>query len=240
LWIDLFSLSALLLPESIAMKDIHMTDATELLRSFKVLPGPFPPFNIENTPDDPIVLFLEWLDLAIADNVPEPHAMTLSTVDKDGLPDACILILKNVDEATFHFAMSVASRKGIQLSETPKAAITFHWKEQARQIRIRGTVIDQGDAASARDYLDRPEDSRAAAAVGKQSQTLENPDELAQALAVGQDKIVNDPGFVTPLWRLKAVKADEIEFWQGTATREHERLLYQRRGKGYDKVRLWP
>jgi pyridoxamine 5'-phosphate oxidase len=217
-----------------------MTDAADLLRSLKVLQGPLPPFDVDNAPENPIVLFREWLDRAIAENVSEPHAMTLSTVDGDGLPDARILILKNVDEGGFYFAMSIASRKSSQLSEQPKAAITFHWKEQARQIRIRGPVVDQGDAASARDYLARPESSRAAAVLGKQSQILDDPADLYPAIATALAKVKADPDFVTPLWRLKAVEADEVEFWQGTATRNHERLCYRRCGKGYEKFRLWP
>ena len=217
-----------------------MADAADLLRSLKVLQGPFPRFDMDNAPDDPIMLFREWLNQAIAENVSEPHAMTLSTVDGDGLPDARVLILKNVDKAGFHFAISAASRKGSQLFEHPKAALTFHWKEQARQIRIRGPVIDQGDAASARDYLARPKSSRAAAALGKQSQVLDDPEELSLAVATALGKVEADTEFVTPLWRLKAVDADEIEFWQGTATRNHQRLSYRRHGEAYEKFRLWP
>jgi pyridoxine/pyridoxamine 5'-phosphate oxidase len=96
--------------------------------------------------------------------------MTLSTVDKDGLPDARVLILKNVDKTGFCFAI---------------------------------------------------------------------PD-LSEAAATALEKIQADPGFVTALWRLNAVQADEVEFWQGSATRRHQRLCYRRRGDGYDKFRLWP
>ena len=94
-------------------------------------------------------------------------------------------------------------------------------------MRIRGTVVDQGDTESARDYLVRPKSSRAAAAAGKQSQVLNDPADLSQALEAAQRQIMDDPDFLTPLWRLNAVRPDEIEFWQGTESRRHERLSYR-------------
>lgn len=217
-----------------------MTDMAKMLRALKVLKGPFPEFDIDKAPDDPIALFSQWLDLAVAQGVSEPHAMTLSTADADGFPDARVLILKDVDNNEFHFAINSASRKGRQLAARPQAALTFHWKEQGRQVRIRGTVVDQGDADSARDYLARPESSRAAAAIGKQSQVLSDLADLSRALDVARQQIKDDPKFLTPLWRLNAVRPNEIEFWQGTETRLHKRLSYRRVKNGFEKQRLWP
>jgi pyridoxamine 5'-phosphate oxidase len=129
-----------------------MTALRDRLRALKVLQGPFLPFDIESAPDDPTLLFLHWLETAIAHEVPEPHAMTLSTADQDGFPDARVLILKNVDSLGFHFAISAASRKGRQLSARPQAALTFYWQKLARQIRVRGVVVDLGPEASAADF----------------------------------------------------------------------------------------
>jgi pyridoxamine 5'-phosphate oxidase len=91
------------------------------------LEGPFLSFDIENAPEEPTLLFLRWFETAIAHEVPEPHAMTLSTADQDGLPDARVLILKNVDPIGFHFAISAASRKGRQFAARPQASLTFYW-----------------------------------------------------------------------------------------------------------------
>ena len=103
-----------------------MADTAKMLRTLKVLQCPFPQFDIDNAPDNPILLFRQWFDLAVTQGVGEPHAMTLSTADADGFPDARVLILKNVDDSGFHFAISGASRKGEQLSARPQAALTFH------------------------------------------------------------------------------------------------------------------
>lgn len=210
------------------------------LRHLKVLQGPFIPFNIEEAPDDPRELFLQWLDIAISCKVPEPHAMTLSTVDADGFPDARILILKNIDELGFHFAISLASRKGRHLSIRSQAALTFYWQKLARQVRVRGLVTDLGPTVGRADFEARPLGSRAAAMLGRQSDVLSSLEELDDALTASLQQLRINPTAVSSLWRVFAVSIDEIEFWQGAPDRRHERLRFRREGPHFLKERLWP
>ncbi|QGM98341.1 pyridoxine/pyridoxamine 5'-phosphate oxidase [Methylocystis parvus] len=217
-----------------------MTKIMNTLRELKVLQGPFLPFNMEDVPDDPKDLFLHWLEIAIAQGVPEPHAMTLSTADADGFPDARVLILKNLDHAGFHFAISSASRKGRQLSVRPQAALTFYWQKLARQVRVRGPVVDLGPKVGGADFAARPVGSRAAAMLGRQSEVLSEDAELDAALAESLRRVEAEPAAVSDLWRVYAVRIDEIEFWQGAASRRHERLRYRREGDAFHRERLWP
>jgi pyridoxamine 5'-phosphate oxidase len=166
--------------------------------------------------------------------------MTLSTVDADGLPDARILILKNVDELGFHFAISSASRKGRQLSIRSKAALTFYWQKLARQVRVRGLVTDLGSAVGGADFEARPLGSRAAAMLGRQSDVLSSVEELDAALTASLQQLKIDPTTVSGLWRVFAVSIDEIEFWQGASDRRHERLRFRREGSHFVRERLWP
>jgi pyridoxine/pyridoxamine 5'-phosphate oxidase len=89
----------------------------------------------------------------------EAHAMTLSTVDAQGLPRARVLILKAVDANGWHFAVNSVSQKGRDLSANPTAALTFYWPALVRQVRIGGTVIGDGAEANhcptARSYKQR-------------------------------------------------------------------------------------
>lgn len=95
------------------------------LRSLPTLIGRPPSELIDDPAQDPIDLFLDWMREAIDAGVPEPHAMTLSTVGEDGMPDARVLILKGVDARGFAFASTSSSRKGRQLAAHPEAALTF-------------------------------------------------------------------------------------------------------------------
>ncbi|KZE91330.1 pyridoxine/pyridoxamine 5'-phosphate oxidase [Microbacterium sp. TNHR37B] len=118
-----------------------MTDDTRaLLRSLPSLAGTAPSWDADRLPDDPVSLFLDWLDGARRAGVPEPHAMTLSTVDESGVPDARVLVLKDVDDRGWAFASTRRSAKGRQLEAAPQAALTFWWQPLVRSIRVRGRV----------------------------------------------------------------------------------------------------
>ncbi|KAM3504745.1 hypothetical protein MY11210_008247 [Beauveria gryllotalpidicola] len=88
------------------------------LRNTKVLEGPFPDLDFDKFPENPHDSFKLWFREAVAAGVREPHAMTVSTVDDQGHPDARILILKNVDARGWQFAVKSDSPKGKQLAST--------------------------------------------------------------------------------------------------------------------------
>ncbi|MFD1716205.1 pyridoxine/pyridoxamine 5'-phosphate oxidase [Georgenia deserti] len=125
------------------------------LRTLPSLTGRSPVPDLAALPADPMRMFRDWLDLAIASAVPEPHTMTLSTVDDDGVPDARVLILKEVDETGWAFASTAESRKGRQLAARPAAALSFWWQPLARAVRVRGPVVEATRAESEEDLQAR-------------------------------------------------------------------------------------
>lgn len=217
-----------------------MPDIRELLRSLKSLPGPYVPFDTTRAPAEPEALFLEWLQMAIATGIREPHAMTLSTVDADGRPDARVLILKNVDDHGWHFAITRGSPKGRQIAQAADVALTFYWPALGRQVRIRGVAQDMGAEVQAADFLARPHGSRAGALLGRQSDVLASERELEDGLAGQIERLEQDPQLVSPQWAVYAVRPDTIEFWQGHEQRRHVRLRYRRDGSAWTTERLWP
>ncbi|WP_248925955.1 pyridoxine/pyridoxamine 5'-phosphate oxidase [Paenibacillus hamazuiensis] len=217
-----------------------MTSPKQLLRNLKSLSGPFLSFDVKQLPENPGELFLRWLNLAIENGVKEPHAMTLSTIDAEGCPDARVLILKNVVGDKFYFASSSESRKGQQLKRNPKASLTFYWPILGRQIRLRGTVEDLGDEAGAADFKERSVEARAVALMGNQSQELENEEELEYSLARQRERIKRTPEITTLNWRLYAMNVWEAEFWQGDIHRKHTRIQYYWVDGQWKHRRLWP
>ncbi|WP_101845445.1 pyridoxine/pyridoxamine 5'-phosphate oxidase [Zhihengliuella sp. ISTPL4] len=130
------------------------------LRAQPTLTGAAPPLVVEDLPDDPVPLFLDWLRSATAAGVPEPHAATLATVDEDGLPDARTLILKDVDARGWAFAGARSSRKAAQLGASPAAALNLWWQPQRRAVRVRGSVQEASPAESDADLAARSESAR--------------------------------------------------------------------------------
>ncbi|MEG3084404.1 pyridoxal 5'-phosphate synthase [Sphingomonas sp. PB2P12] len=212
------------------------------LRRLKSLAGPFEEFDVDGAPDDPTILFEEWLMHAIGAGVPEAHAMTLSTVDAHGRPDARVLILKNLDADGWHFASSKFSAKGQQIAAHPHAVLTFYWQPLGRQVRLRGRVIELSRAASDADFLSRPIGSRAGALLARQSEVLDDDGTLDVGLAEQRRRIETNPSIVAESWAVYAVRPDEIEFWQANEERRHIRLRYRRinDSEDWEKERLWP
>lgn len=211
----------------------------ELLKNSKTLEGPFPEFKADVAPDTPCELFQEWFQLAVKKEVHEPHAMTLSTVDEGGFPDARVLILKDIDQSGWYFSSSALSEKGKQMEHMPHAALTFYWSKIGRQIRIRGQVKSMGKALSAKDFLGRGTKARAIALIGKQSSILKDNQELDEELRESLLELKQDPTTIYPYWTLYMLEAREVEFWQADKERKHIRLKYIRDGKVWIKQLLW-
>jgi pyridoxamine 5'-phosphate oxidase len=126
------------------------------LRSLPDFPADLPEFDPDSAPSDPVELFKQWLDEALAASVLQPHACSLATADINGQPSARMLILKNIDDDGWHFATSRTSRKGRELAVNPQAALNFYWPEQGRQVRVAGAVVELSADASAADWQARP------------------------------------------------------------------------------------
>jgi pyridoxamine 5'-phosphate oxidase len=217
-----------------------MSLLSEQLRALKSLAGPFPAFDPAVVPEEPRALFAAWLQQAIAADVQEAHAMTLSTVDDEGCPDARVLILKDMDHDGWHFATGRLSRKGRHIGSNPRAALTFYWQSLGRQVRLRGRVRDLGIAARDADFRAKPLGSRAAALLARQSGVLSGDDELDRALGRERARVAEEPGIVAPDWVVYALDPAEVEFWQGDGQRRHIRLRYRRHGAAWCRERLWP
>ncbi|MDT5045761.1 MAG: pyridoxamine 5-phosphate oxidase [Mycobacterium sp.] len=223
-------------------------DMRAALRSLPVLTGVAPVFDPHQSPDDPMAMFVEWFDTAVSAGVPEPHAMTLSTVDAAGAPDARMLILKDVDAAGWHFAVSATSKKGADLAANPVAALTFYWPQLVRQVRVRGAVVADPPVVASADFLARSTGARALVLLRKQSESFSDDDDLDRALAGPRAQLDADPGLVPDDWVSYAVTPDRVEFWQGDPQRRHQRLLYTRSetdaesdtAARWSKSLLWP
>jgi pyridoxamine 5'-phosphate oxidase len=212
----------------------------DLLRTLRVFDRPLPDFDADTAPGDPATLFASWLGEAVDAKVVEPHVMTLSTVDPQGRPDARVVLLRDVSADGWRFTGSATGAKGAQLAANPQAALSFYWREQGRQVRVRGRVTAAGPSASAADFLGQSEGARIADLVGRQSTVLADPAELARGMAAARQRVTDDPRLVAPDYTVYVLIPAEVEFWQGDHRRQHVRLRYRQAGAGWVAERLWP
>lgn len=214
-----------------------------VLRGLKSLAGPFEPFDSASVPEQPVELFKQWLQVAIDAGIAEAHAMTLSTVDEQGCPDARVLILKNLDEDGWYFATTCRSPKSQQIEQNQQVALTFYWQPLGKQVRIRGKAIAASAEVCQQDFQERPLGSKAGALLGRQSDVLLSETELLEGLATQRQRLEQDPMLRNPEWVVYRVEAHEVEFWQGDTQRNHKRLRYTRsqsNNQAWHQARLWP
>ncbi len=189
---------------------------------------------------EPIGLFVDWLADARAHEVNDANAMTLSTLDAEGLPDARIVLLKDVDGRGFTFYSNRESAKGVELDARPVAALTFHWKSLRRQVRVRGAVQPVGREEADAYFASRARESRIGAWASDQSRPL--PDRAALEAAVARETARFDGQDVPrpERWTGWRVVPLSVEFWRDRPFRLHDRMRFDRNDEGWVKTRLWP
>lgn len=195
----------------------------------------------EDVEADPILQFKKWWDEVLKAEVEEPNAMTLATASKDAIPSARIVLMKDFGERGFAFFTNYDSYKGQQLSENPKACLVFFWKKLERQVRITGLVTELPEEENDEYFNWRPEASRIGALTSPQSKVIENRKWLDERF----EKISEDMKAKTILrpsnWGGFLVKPVIMEFWQGRASRLHDRIQYSLLDNGAWKIeRLAP
>lgn len=192
--------------------------------------------------DDPYGLLTSWLEDANEHEPNDSTAMSLATVDADGMPDVRIVLLRGLSaEDGFQFYTNYDSAKGDQLAAQPKAALCFHWKSLRRQVRVRGVIEKSSTAQSDAYFRQRAPQSRIAAIASDQSRPLENREVFNQRVAEISSIYGDDDDIPRPEhWGGYKLTPTEIEFWQDQAFRMHDRLKLVREGASWVRTRLYP
>jgi pyridoxamine 5'-phosphate oxidase len=194
----------------------------------------------EHLAPDPVAQFSEWFGHATELQVHEPNAMTLATVDADGMPFQRTVLLKYFDHDGFVFFTNYGSRKAAQIAGNPRVSLLFPWITLERQVIIQGRAEKTSAAESLRYFASRPRESQIGAWVSNQSEVISSRKFLMQKLAEIRDKFQHGEIPLPSFWGGYRVVPESIEFWQGGPARIHDRFLYRRRQDGWTIERLSP
>ena len=177
--------------------------------------------------DDPFAIARSWLAEAEKSEINDPNAIALSTVDANGLPNARMVLLKEIEADAFVFYTNYGSAKAQEIDSAGKAAFVMHWKSLRRQIRVRGTVTREDGQQADEYYASRSLKSRLGAWASEQSQPLSSRATLmAKVTALGLQHGTNPPR--PPFWGGYRIAPVEIEFWADGAFRLHDRFRWTR------------
>jgi pyridoxamine 5'-phosphate oxidase len=181
--------------------------------------------------EDPVQQFEKWMKEAILNNVREPNAVHLATIDAAGGPSGRIVLLRDFSYRGFTFYTNYESRKGEGLQQHSLASMTFFWNEMYRQVRLGGNVFRLPAEESDAYFRSRPRESQISAVASQQSRVLDSR-ELLERLAADIDEKYRDRPIPRPdNWGGYYLSPDYVEFWQGREHRLHDRIQYVKTGR---------
>ena len=188
----------------------------------------------------PSLQFDAWMSQALESKIEEALAMVLSTVSKNGQQSGRFVYLREYGNDNFAFFTNYNSRKGEEIAGNNKACLTFFWKELERQIRIEGTIEKNSKEASDKYFYSRPHHSKIGAWSSPQSKVIKNRDELENIVSSFDRQYPTEDVPRPEHWGGYVLKANYYEFWQGRASRLHDRIAYTLENNNWKIERLAP
>jgi pyridoxamine 5'-phosphate oxidase len=193
--------------------------------------------SLSEMPNEPFTAFQKWMSEAIASEVHEPTAFTLSTKGAE-FPDSRVVLLKDFSENGLVFFTNYLSQKGQQIAQNPHVAVNFFWPELERQVRILGIAEKISPEESDKYFYSRPIESQAGAIISQQSSTIDPQRDLE----VETQELLKQPANIKrpPHWGGINIKPIQFEFWQGRPSRVHDRIRYKLSQTDWLRERLAP
>lgn len=191
--------------------------------------------EIHDLDANPLSQLALWLREAEAEDIFEPNAMVVSTVDGDGYVSSRTVLLKGLDETGLEFVTNYGSRKGQALAEHPAISAVFPWYSMKRQVIVYGTAERASTAASDAYHARRPRGAQLSAWASDQSQPVEDKAILEQRLAEYEERFADVAEVPRPeKWGAFRIVPTAFEFWQGRSMRFHDRFRFE-----LDKSGVW-
>jgi pyridoxamine 5'-phosphate oxidase len=189
--------------------------------------------RIKDLEDSPAQQLSIWINEAIKSNVPDANAFCLSTVTSDGFPKGRMVLVRAIEGESVVFYTNKNSNKGKDFRSNAKAGATFFWAEMERQACLTGVVTEISEEENDLYFDTRPRESQLSAWVSDQSSPIDSRDHLTKSYAEvksrfdGVEKVERPPH-----WGGYRITFERVEFWQGRASRLHDRVVYTKSESG--------
>ena len=191
--------------------------------------------------ENPLEQFATWfVDAEKTPTVEEPNAMTLSTVDTQGVPKARVVLLKEFTQEGFVFYTNYTSGKAQAIAQNNKVCISFFWPSLERQIIITGLAVKISEEKSIAYFNKRPRESQLGAMVSDQSTSIDSREALEEKLLDLEKQYHTKPIVKPAHWGGYLIQPTSYEFWQGRSSRLHDRIKYTKINNSWNIGRLQP
>ncbi len=195
--------------------------------------------NLKKFDKNPIKEFRNWFEFAKNNKIVEPNAMILSTFSSNSINSRTVL-LKDITSDGFVFFTNYLSRKGIDIEKNNNVSTVFLWKNIERQVVIKGNASKINTEESTKYFNSRPRKSKIAAWASKQSNKLEDSNDLLKRFNYYENKFKNKDIPYPDFWGGYIIKPKSIEFWQGRSSRMHDRIIYNKESGKWGLSKLYP
>ncbi len=170
----------------------------------------------------------------------EPNAFLLSTVSESGVPSSRVVLLKHLDDRGLVFYTNLTSRKGQEIRENPRVALSFYWRSMGEQVRVEGLATQVPDEEADAYFASRDRRSRLGAWASKQSTLLDGRARLLARVAKYETRFLGGPVPRPEFWSGFRVEPNYFEFWSTSAFRLHDRIVFAPDNSGWTRSRLYP
>jgi len=160
-----------------------------------------------------------------SDQIIEPNAMTISTVDENSFPSSRVVLLKQIKERSLIFFTNYNSNKGKSLDKNENICASFYWPPLERQVIIKGYAKKISSVESEDYFNSRPFESQAAAIISNQSEDIDSYESLLEKYNSFIEQNKNTKLKRPNNWGGIEIFINQIEFWQGRKNRLHNRVL---------------
>ena len=182
--------------------------------------------SVNDIGDNPINFFVKWFKEAEnSDQIIEPNAMTISTVDENYSPSSRVVLLKQIKERSLIFFTNYNSNKGKSLDKNENICASFYWPPLERQVIIKGNAKKISSVESEDYFNSRPFESQAAAIISNQSEDIDSYESLLEKYNSFIEQNKNTKLKRPNNWGGIEIFINQIEFWQGRKNRLHNRVL---------------
>jgi len=196
--------------------------------------------DIADVDDSPVAQWHRWHEAAAEADLVEPNAMTVATVDASGVPDARIVLAREVSDNGITFFTNFNSAKSEQLDSSSNASAVFGWLALHRQVRVVGPVERISDAESDAYFSSRPRGSQIGAWASPQSEVIESRQTLESLVTDVEARFEGQEVTRPPFWGGWRIIPVRWEFWQGRPSRLHDRIQYVLSDAAWVRHRLAP
>jgi len=182
--------------------------------------------SINDIGGNPIDFFVKWFKEAEnSDQIIEPNAMTISTVDENSFPSSRVVLLKQIKERSLIFFTNYNSNKGKSLEKNENICASFYWPPLERQVIIKGKAKKLPMVESEGYFNSRPFESQVAAIISNQSEDINSYESLIEKYNSFIEQNKNTKLKRPNNWGGIEIFINQIEFWQGRKNRLHNRVL---------------